>query len=55
MAGEFETMEDRLFAEEKEYLSEMIRKIGDQIEKTKEALSKGQKEIDNMQDRKSVV
>lgn len=43
-------MEDRLFAEEKEYLSEMIRKIGDQIEKTKEALSKGQKEIDNMHD-----
>lgn len=50
MAGEFETMDDRLFAEEKEYLSEMIRKIGDQIEKTKEALSKGQKEIDNMHD-----
>lgn len=43
-------MDDRLFAEEKEYLSEMIRKIGDQIEKTKEALSKGQKEIDNMHD-----
>ena len=43
-------MEDRLFAEEKEYLSEMIRKIGDQIEKTKEALSKGQKESDNLQD-----
>ena len=43
-------MDDRLFAEEKEYLSEMIRKIGVQIEKTKEALSKGQKEIDNMHD-----
>lgn len=43
-------MEDRQFVEEAEYLKEIIRKIGCQIEKTKDALLKGQKEIDSMHD-----
>ena len=43
-------MEDIQYFEEAEYLKEIIRKINEQIKKTKEALSRGQKEIDNMHD-----
>lgn len=43
-------MEDIQYLEETEYLKEMIQKINTQIAKTKEALSRGQKEIDNMHD-----
>lgn len=43
-------MEDIQYFEEAEYLKEIIRKINEQIKKIKEALSRGQKEIDNMHD-----
>lgn len=43
-------MEDRLCLEEAEYLEEIIRKIRLQISGAKEALLKGQKEIDSMHD-----
>lgn len=43
-------MEDIQYFEEEEYLKEIIQKINEQIAKTKEALSRGQKEIDNMHD-----
>ena len=43
-------MDNRQFLEETEYLSTVIQKIKDRIEKTKEAICRGQKEIDSMHD-----
>lgn len=43
-------MENRQFVEEEAYLREILEKINCQIMQTKEAISKGQKEIDSMHD-----
>lgn len=43
-------MDNRQFFLETEYLSTVIQKIKDRIEKTKEAICRGQKEIDSMHD-----